>query len=66
MDKCLNDNINDLEEDLVIQVLQSHGLIDKCIYFAQKKKHHEMIIMHYLNEENYADALSQIAHLDSL
>ena len=49
--------------------MQSHGRIKNLINFADKKGNLEMIIIHYLSEENYGYALDylkkkQICHGD--
>jgi hypothetical protein len=33
--------------------MQVHGLIDKCIYFAKKKRKYDLIIIHNINDDNY-------------
>jgi hypothetical protein len=40
--------------------MMSHGRIDSLISFASKKGNMEMIIIHYLAEENYEKALEYL------
>ncbi len=53
LDKFLKDNIEELQEDLVYEILQTHGSISGCINFALEKKEYEKIFIHHLNEHNY-------------
>ncbi|EGR34772.1 vacuolar sorting protein, putative [Ichthyophthirius multifiliis] len=57
--KLLSDNLNDLEENIVYQIMQSHGRLKDCLEFAQKNSY-EMIILHHINEEQYDQALKYL------
>lgn len=49
-----------LDESTTFQILQSHGLFKECLEFAEKLGKYEAIILNYLNEKNYKDAVDRI------
>ena len=59
----LENNLDVINEDLVYLIMQSHGRIQNLINFADKKGNLEMIIIHYLSEENYDKALEYLKNV---
>ena len=58
---------NDLDEKTAIQILQSHGRFKECLEFAEKLKKYEEVILNYLNEKDYKNAVDRILlAIDSL
>lgn len=45
--KSNKDNVN---EETVFQVLQSHGKIDECIKYAEMVQRYDTVIVHYINK----------------
>jgi vacuolar protein sorting-associated protein 18 len=41
------DNVN---EETIFQVLQSHGKIDECIKYAELIERYDTVIVHYINK----------------
>lgn len=46
--------------------MMSHGRIQNLINFADKKSNIEMIIIHYLSEENYDKALDYLKNVKDI
>jgi hypothetical protein len=63
LEKILYSNLDVINEDLVYLIMQSHGRIQNLINFADKKNNFEMIVMHYLSEENYEKALDYLKNV---
>ncbi len=49
---------------LVSQLMQSHGRIEEIIELSKKKADYDTIVMHYINEEDFASAIKYIEELD--
>lgn len=49
-----------LDEKTAIQILQSHGRFKECLEFAEKLKKYEEVILNYLNEKDYKNAVERI------
>lgn len=49
-----------LDENLVYNIMQSHGRIENIVKFAEKKNNFEMIILHHINEENFKVAINNL------
>jgi transposase-like protein len=49
-----------LDQDIILQLLQSHGKIDDCIRFAESMKQHQKLIVHFINKGEYKRALEMI------
>jgi len=49
-----------LDQDIILQLLQSHGKIDDCIRFAESMKQHQKLIVHFINKGDYKRALEMI------
>lgn len=50
----------DLDEKTAIQILQSHGRFKECLDFAEKLNKYEEVILNYLNEKDYKNAVDRI------
>lgn len=51
---------DDLDEKTCIQILQSHGRFKECLEFAEKLGKYEEIILNYLNEKDFKNAVERI------
>lgn len=63
LEKLLENNLDVINESLVYLIMQSHGRIQNLINFADKKNNFEMIVIHYLSEENYDKALDYLKNV---
>lgn len=54
-----------LDQDIILQLLQSHGKIDDCIRFAKSMKQHQKLIVHFINKGEYKLALDMILEIKS-
>ena len=63
LEYLLEDNLTVINEDLIYLIMQSHGRIQNLINFADKKNNFEMIVVHYLSEENYSEALDYLKNV---
>jgi hypothetical protein len=59
-EKFLMTNIAELDEDLVLYLMQTHGRLHNCLEFAQKKGNFEILIIHYINQEEYGLAIEMM------
>lgn len=58
---------SDLDEKTAIQILQSHGRFKECLEFAERLMKYEEVILNYLNEKDYKNAVDRIMQaIDSL
>lgn len=60
LDNIINTYKDSLDEKTAIQILQSHGRFKECLEFAEKLGKYEEIILNYLNEKDYANAVDRI------
>ncbi len=63
MDEYLN-HMSESVLMLVSQLMQSHGRIEEIIELSKKKADYDTIVMHYINEEDFASAIKYIEELD--
>jgi len=61
----LKDHAEDLDEDTVMQLLQSHGKLEDCIKFADNMKQYQKLIVHYINKADYKRALNMLNKIES-
>lgn len=47
----------DLDTELIIQLLQSHGRLSDCLFFATEKRNYEAIVLHHINNRDFEKAL---------
>lgn len=57
---------NDLDAVTTYTLLQTHGRIDDWVYFAELKGNFEMVILHHMNQQEFAIALEKLEHVDPL
>lgn len=50
-------NHEDLDQLAIFNLLQSHGKLEECIQFAKATGSHKELIIHYLNNKEYDNAL---------
>ncbi|CAD8189069.1 unnamed protein product [Paramecium octaurelia] len=50
----------ELDQNLVYQIMVSHGRLQNCVEYAKLNNNYEMIIQHYINEENYKEAIKNL------
>ncbi|KAL4452788.1 hypothetical protein ABPG74_002353 [Tetrahymena malaccensis] len=48
---------DDIPEESIYQIMQSHGRLKECIQFAKQRKTYEMIVQHYINEEQFDNVI---------
>lgn len=48
------------------QLMQVHGRFDLCVELAKLNNNYEIILSHYINEENYVDAIKNIENIKDL
>lgn len=58
--KYLEDHLNELEEQIVDQILQPHGLFELCNNFAELKNDLERVISNNIHSENLDQALVKL------
>lgn len=56
---------HDLDAVTTYTLLQTHGRIDDWVYFAELKGNFEMVILHHMNQQEFAKALVKLEHVDS-
>lgn len=56
---------HDLDAITTYTLLQTHGRIDDWVYFAELKGNFEMVILHHMNQQEFAVALMKLEHVDS-
>jgi len=56
-DSFLSANKENVNEETIFQVLQSHGKIDECIKYAELIKRYDTVIVHYINKQDHVRAL---------
>jgi hypothetical protein len=59
----LKDHQDDLNEETVFQMLQSHGRIDQCIEYAEMIERYDTVIVHYINKQEFAFALQKVTEI---
>lgn len=59
-------NKDDLDQDTVMQLLQSHGKINDCIKFADSMKQYQKLIPYYINKGDYKRALKMLNNIESV
>jgi hypothetical protein len=50
-------NQDDLDQDTILQLLQSHGQIEDCIKFADAMKLYQKLVVHFINKRENKKAL---------
>lgn len=63
--KFLVENSEDLDQDTILQLLQSHGKINDCIKYADSMKQYQKLIVHYINKGEHKKALKKLNKIDS-
>lgn len=58
-------NKKDLDEDTVMQLLQSHGKINDCIKYANSMEQFARLIPYYINAGQYQEALKMLKKIPS-
>ncbi|EAS00573.1 vacuolar sorting protein, putative (macronuclear) [Tetrahymena thermophila SB210] len=54
-------NLNSqIDQEFVYEITQSHGRIDDCLQYAKEQNNYENVITHYVNEQNYKEAVSYL------
>jgi len=48
--KFLVDNHTDLDQDTILQLLQSHGQVEDCIVYADAMKLYQKLVVHHINK----------------
>eukprot|EP00826_Nyctotherus_ovalis_P013774 TRINITY_DN13771_c0_g5_i1.p2 TRINITY_DN13771_c0_g5~~TRINITY_DN13771_c0_g5_i1.p2 ORF type:complete len:437 (-),score=128.53 TRINITY_DN13771_c0_g5_i1:508-1818(-) len=54
----LEEHSKDLESETVFSMLKAHGRFDDFLFFASKKDNNEAIMLHYMNNRKYHQAIS--------
>lgn len=49
--------------DAILQVLASHGKVDQCIDYADMVGRYDNVIVHNINQQQYAKALSKVSEI---
>ncbi|EGR29063.1 vacuolar sorting protein, putative [Ichthyophthirius multifiliis] len=60
----LQENLNELDEQTVFELMQSHGRIDDCLKFAESVQNYENVIIHYINDQNYEKVLEYLGKIN--
>jgi hypothetical protein len=50
-------NQDDLDQDTILQLLQSHGQIEDCIKYADAMKLYQKLVVHFINKRDNKKAL---------
>lgn len=59
----LNEHKENMNEETVFQVLQSHGKIDECIEYAEMIQRYDTVIVHYINKQEHTRALQKVSEI---
>jgi len=59
----LNDHKDNVNEETIFQVLQSHGKIDECIEYAELIERYDTVIVHYINKQDHVRALQKVTEI---
>lgn len=54
---------DDVDEETIFQVLQSHGKINECIRYAELIERYDTVIVHYINKQEHDKALQKVTEI---
>ena len=64
LQQFLVDLQDDLDEETTCDILQSHGMIEDWVFFADLRKKYEMVILHHINQYEFKKALNRLDQVD--
>ena len=53
-------NKSNVDAETIFQVLQSHDEIDECIKYAETIERYDVVIVHYINKQDFEQALGKV------
>lgn len=59
----LAEHKDNVDEETIFQVLQSHGKINECIKYAELIERYDTVIVHYINKQEHDKALQKVTEI---
>ena len=60
----VSENKEDLDSQSIFTMLQSHGKVKECIEFATSTGSHKELIVHYLNNKEFEQAIRNLQYIE--